>query len=104
MDSFTAFWICVIGLNGIAFVILWSLKQYINKNKTQTKKHIAKATKRTSTVPRKTTSTVPRDAHYQRKGIYYNNDGTYTNNYLASDEAEDDFFYELDHGDEQEDL
>jgi hypothetical protein len=96
MDSFTAFWLCVIGLNGSIILILWSLRPYLIKNKTQTKKLRVKKIKRTSTVPR--------DAYCQHKGAYYNNDGTYTNNYLASDEAEDDFFYELDYGDDQEDL
>jgi hypothetical protein len=52
----------------------------------------------------KNTPTASRDADCQRKGAYYNNDGTYTNNYFASDEAEDDFFYELDYGDDQDDL
>jgi hypothetical protein len=88
MDSFTLYWLCIFLIVVLPAVLLGIYVEFRKPKNTPTKR-----------IP-----TSPRDMHCQHKGTYYNNDGTYTDNYLASDEAEEDFFYELDYGDEQEDF
>ncbi|MDR2707264.1 MAG: hypothetical protein LBB87_00740 [Nitrososphaerota archaeon] len=88
MDSFTLYWLGIFLIVVLPAILLVLYAEFHKSKKPPTKKY----------------QQAPRNTYCQRKGTYYNYDGTYTNNYLSSDEAEDDFFFEIDYGDEQEDL
>ena len=76
MDSFTLYWLCIFLIVVLPAILLGLYVEFYKSNNPSTKKY----------------QQVPRNTYCQRKGTYYNYDETYTNNYLASDEAEDDFF------------